>query len=147
VEEHWGVMDSLLKRRRDLIPNLIEISKNYIKAEEGVFDKIREQRSQCTKAVNLVERSIAERKLFETLIEFFAITENYPELMLNSNFIELKTKFFQIEDQIQTMHKHYNRSVKHLNNMIKTFPCNLIANASHFHRVAYFELENMKESA
>lgn len=140
VQEHWGEIETLLKRRRDLIPNLIEISKNDLGDEQGIFDKIKELRSQCIKAINIAEKSAAERNLSIAMIEFFSITEKHPVLLSSPDFIELKTRYSEIENKIKRVHENYNKAAENLNEMIKSFPCDLIAKASHFYRVAYFEL-------
>lgn len=147
AEEGFSGIDVQLKRRYDLIPNLVEIVKGYTKHESGVLEKVTEWRARAQGAGNTDERFKAEAGLSQALANVFAVSENYPDLKANTNFIELQTQLADIEEQIQLSRRYYNGTVRDLNMMIDQFPSNLVAQKFNFEKKAFFEIENEAERA
>jgi LemA protein len=145
VKEAWSDIEVQLKRRHDLIPNLVETVKGYATHEKEVFEKVTQARNQALGAQNLEERSKAENFLSQTLKSLFAVVENYPELKAATNFLELQRELRDTEDKIQAARRFYNTNVMELNTAIETFPSNLIANLFNFKKEQFFELENPSE--
>ncbi len=149
VDEAWSGIDVQLKRRYDLIPNLVETVKGYAKHEKDTFEKIAELRSAAMKAQGVADKSKIENQLTSTLKTLFAVAENYPELKANENFLELQTTLNQIEDEIQGARRYYNGAVRDFNTKIMVFPNSLIAGmlgfkAREFFEAAEGERENVK---
>jgi len=145
LKEAWSGIDVQLKRRYDLIPNLIETVKGYSKHESDVFEKVTKMRSESMNAQGIKEKSEAELGLSKALKTLFAVAENYPELKANENFLSLQKELAIIEDEIQLSRRYYNGTVRNYMIMMTTFPSNLIANMSHFKPQAYFELADESE--
>ncbi len=127
TNEAWSDIDVQLKRRYDLIPNLVETVKGYAKHEEGVFTKVTEARAQAMSAKSPHDKAQAENMLSDTLKSLFAVSEAYPELKASDNFLHLQTELTDTEDKIQAARRFYNGNVRDLNTKIETFPTNLIA--------------------
>ncbi len=147
AEESFSGIDVQLKRRYDLIPNLVETVKGYAKHEAGLLEKVTEWRARAQGASNPDERMKAEAGLTTALANVFAVSENYPELRANTNFIELQTQLAEIEEQLQLSRRYYNGTVRDLNMMIDMFPSNLIARQFGFEKKVFFEVENAAERA
>lgn len=146
VEEAWSDIDVQLKRRYNLIPNLVETVKGYAKHEEGVFQKVTEARSQAMEAKGDPKKSAeAEKNLAGTLKTLFAVAENYPELKANENFMSLQQELSDTEDKIQASRRFYNGNVRDFNTSIEIFPNNLIAGMFGFTKRDLFEIEDEKE--
>ena len=128
VEEAWSDITVQLKRRTDLIPNLVNSVKGYAAHESGVFEKVTEARSAIMNAKGVAETAKAENMLEGALKSLFAVAEAYPELKANENFIELQREITDTEDKIQASRRFYNANVRDLNISIESFPSNVIAN-------------------
>jgi LemA protein len=146
-EEGFSGIDVQLKRRYDLIPNLVETVKGYAAHEAGTLEKVTEWRARAQGATNLDDRFKAEAGLSQALATVFAVSESYPDLKANANFVDLQNKLTEIEDQIQLARRYYNGTARDLNMMIDQFPSNIIANMFHFEKKPFFEIENEAERA
>jgi LemA protein len=127
VREGWSGIDVQLKRRANLIPNLVETVKGYIGHERDLLEKVTRLRSQSLQTGDLGEKQRVENALTGGLAHLFAVAEGYPELKANQNFQELQTQLSEIEDQIQLARRYYNGTVRNLNIAIESFPGNLVA--------------------
>lgn len=141
AKEAWADIDVQLKRRYDLIPNLVNIVKGYATHEREVFENVTKARSQSMNANNLEEKSNAEKTLTQALKSIFAIAEAYPDLKASNNFQTLQVELTDTEDKIQAARRFYNGNVRDLNTSIQKFPGNIIANLFHFGLMEYFEIE------
>ncbi|MBM3256291.1 MAG: LemA family protein [Candidatus Moranbacteria bacterium] len=145
TEEAWADIDVQLKRRYDLIPNLVETVKGYAKHEKGTFEKVAELRSEAMQAKTPGEKAKADNMLTETLKSLFAVAENYPDLKANQNFLDLQSQLSQIEETIQQSRRYYNGNVRDFNIKIETFPNNLIVGIMGFKKFEFFEVAEAKE--
>ena len=146
VEEAWSDIDVQLKRRYDLIPNLVETVKGYAKHEEGVFQKVTEARANAMDAKGDPKASAeAEKTLSGTLKTLFAVAESYPELKANQNFMSLQEDLADTEDKIQAARRFYNGNVRDFNTKIEIFPNNLVAGMFGFAKRELFEIEDEAE--
>ncbi len=145
AEEAWSGIDVQLKRRADLIPNLVKTVKGYMDHERELLSKITELRAKTMGASNFDERVKAEAALSKALMNFFAVAENYPDLKANQNFLDLQQKLTEIEDQIQMARRYYNGTVRNLNIAIETFPNSIIASKFGFKKREFFEIEDEKD--
>jgi len=140
-------IDVQLKRRHDLIPNLIETVKGYASHEEGVFTKVTEARTSAMNAQGMEGKAQAENALSGTLKTLFAVAENYPDLKANANFLELQRELSDTENKIQAARRFYNGNIRDLNIKIQSVPSNIIAGMFGFKKQDFFELEDEKEKA
>jgi LemA protein len=147
VQEGWSGIDVQLKRRADLIPNLIEAVKGYMGHEKGVLEQVTELRTQSMQARNIGEKGRAEGMLSAALGNLFAVAENYPDLKASQNFIQLQQSLADIEDQIQLSRRYYNGAARNLNILVASFPSNLVANMFRFTPAEYFEIEDAADRA
>jgi LemA protein len=145
TDEAWSDIDVMLKRRYDLIPNLVETVKGYAKHEKGVFEEVTKARAEAINAKGVEDQSKAENMLTGALKSVFAVAENYPELKANENFAKLQEELSGTEDKIQASRRFYNGNVREMNIAVKTFPTNIIAGMFHFGSRELFELENAGE--
>lgn len=145
VREAWSDIDIQLKRRYDLIPNLVETVKGYMKHESGVFEKVTEARAKALGAQTKDEKAGAENILSGTLKTLFAVSENYPELKANVNFLELQRELADTENKVQAARRFYNGNVMEYNTAIETLPTNLIAGVLGFKKEDFFGLESEAE--
>ncbi len=145
VREAWSDIDVQLKRRHDLIPNLVETVKGYMSHERGVFEKVTEARARAMGAASKDEKSGAENALSNTLKTLFAVSENYPELKANANFLDLQRELADTENKIQAARRFYNGNVMDYNTKTATFPNNLMAGVFGFGKEDFFGLENAAE--
>ncbi len=145
VRESWSDIDVQLKRRHDLIPNLVETVKGYMTHERTVFEKVTEARTKAMGANTKEEKLGAENILSGTLKTLFAVSENYPELKANANFLDLQRELADTENKIQAARRFYNGNVMDYNTKIGTFPTNLIAGAFGFKKEEFFGLESESE--
>ena len=145
TEEAWSDIDVQLKRRYDLIPNLINTVKGYAAHESGVFEKVSQARAAAMGAQSPQDKAVAENALSSTLKSLFAVTEAYPELKANENFLKLQDELSDTENKIQAARRFYNGNVRDLNIKLQVFPTNLIANMLGFKARAFFGLENEAE--
>ena len=145
VKEAWSDIDVQLKRRYDLIPNLVETVKGYMEHERNVFEKVTEARTRAMGAESKNEKLEAENILSGTLKTLFAVSENYPDLKANANFLELQRELADTENKIQAARRFYNGNVMEYNTKIDTFPSNLIAGTFKFKKEEFFGLESEAE--
>jgi LemA protein len=141
TKEAWADIDVQLKRRYNLIPNLIETVKGYAAHERKVFEKVTEARSKAMGTKGIKEKGQAENVLSGTLKTLFALSENYPQLRASDNFLELQRELRDTEDKIQAARRFYNGNVRDLNIKIESFPANIIAKSFNFKQMELFELE------
>ncbi|MEK7615616.1 MAG: LemA family protein [Patescibacteria group bacterium] len=145
VKEAWSDIDVQLKRRYDLIPNLVETVKGYAKHESGVFENVTKARAAAMGAQTVAEHGQAENMLAGALKSLFAVSEAYPDLKANMNFGKLQDELSDTENKIQAARRFYNSNVLNLNTKIETFPTNMIAGMFGFAKEAFFEIENPAE--
>ena len=143
VDEAWSDITVQLKRRFDLIPNLVESVKGYAKHESGVFEKVTEARANALNAQGVQETAQAENMLEGALKSLFAVAEAYPDLKASQNFVELQQELVDTEDKIQASRRFYNGGVRDLNTKIKIFPNNIFAGMLGFTEREFFEVEDM----
>lgn len=139
VKEAFSTMDVYLKKRWDLIPNLVEIVKGYANHEKETFKKITELRTNAYESMSTDKKINVNEQITQDLIKIMAISENYPDLKASQNFIELSRDLTKIEDEIANSRKYYNGSVRIFNNKIQMFPSNIVANLFGFHSANMFE--------
>jgi LemA protein len=139
VDEAWSDIDVQLKRRYDLIPNLVNTVKGYASHEKEVFEKVTEARSNAMNAGNAADKAQAENMLSNTLKSLFAVAEAYPDLKANQNFLELQRELTDTEDKIQASRRFYNGNVRDFNTKIQVFPTNIIAGMLNFVKREFFE--------
>lgn len=143
VEEAWSDITIQLKRRADLIPNLVNSVKGYAAHESGVFERVTEARSAIMSASGVKESAAAENMLEGALKSLFAVAEAYPDLKANENFLQLQNELVDTEDKIQAARRFYNGGVRDLNTKIEQFPTNLVASMFKFAKREFFEVEDM----
>jgi len=142
VQESWRQIDVELKRRHDLIPNLVETVKGYAAHERGVFEEVARARSAAiTPGSGPAEQAQQENVLTQALGKLFAVAEAYPDLKASQNFMALQTELTNTEDRIAAGRRFYNANVRQLNTKIETVPTNIIAGMFHFVRAEYFEAD------
>lgn len=141
TQEAWADIDVQLKRRYDLIPNLVNTVKGYAAHESGTFEKVTEARSKAMQAGTMAEKGEAENMLSGTLKSLFAISEAYPDLKANTNFIELQRELSDTENKIMASRRFYNGNVRDFNTGVQMFPGNIIASMFKFSVLEFFELE------
>ena len=146
-EEAWSDIDVQLKRRYDLIPNLIETVKGYVKHERGTLESVTEARTKAMGAQTVGEHAQAENMLTGALKSLFAVAESYPDLKANTNFVELQRELSDTENKIQAARRFYNSVVIELQNALEQFPTNLIGNMFGFKTRDFFELAEGEEAA
>jgi len=145
VNNAWSQIDVQLKRRHDLIPNLVETAKGYMQHERGTFEAITEARSKAMGAKTVSEASKAEGALGEALSKFMLVVENYPDLKANQNFLAVQEELTSTENKISFARQSYNDQVLFFNNKIQMFPSNIVANTFNFGKRDFFELEAAAE--
>lgn len=143
VDEAWSDITVQLKRRLDLIPNLVNSVKGYAKHESDVFEKVTEARANALNAQGVKETAAAENQFEGALKSLFAVAESYPDLKANENFIQLQQELVDTEDKIQASRRFYNGGVRDLNTKIQIFPNNIFAGMLGFKQREFFEVEDM----
>ncbi len=141
VKSSWSDIDVQLKKRYDLVPNLVETVRGYASHERGVFENVTKARSMAMQASTPAEKSRAENMLRDTLKSLFAVAEAYPELKANANFMQLQSQLKEMEDNIEYARRYYNAVVRDFNILIESFPSNIIATSFGFKQEEFFELE------
>lgn len=144
-DESWSGIDTQLKRRYDLIPNLVETVKGYATHEEKVFVDVTNARNMAMNAKTGKEHAEAENMLSSTLKSLFAVAEAYPDLKANQNFLDLQANLTQLEADIQKARGYYNAVVRDLNTALEVFPNNIVAGMFGFHKRDFFELASEEE--
>lgn len=147
VKEAWSDIEVQMKRRYDLIPNIVETVKGYAGHEKGVFESVTKARTMAMGAQTMQEHAKAENALAGTLKSLFAVAEAYPNLRANENFAKLQDELSDTENKIQAARRFYNGNVRELNTTIESFPQNVIAGAFTFTKQEFFELEESESVA
>jgi len=147
AKEAWADIDVQLKRRYDLIPNLVEAVKGYAAHESAAFENVTKARAAAMGATTPAEKSATENALSSTLKSLFAVSEAYPELKANQNFLQLQRELGDTEDKIQAARRFYNSNVQDLNTAIQSFPGNVIASSFNIRPMDLFQLDAANEAA
>ena len=147
VREGWSGIDVQLRRRTDLVPNLVETVKAYATHERALFEDITKKRASSIAAADVVGQADAERALAGSLGRLMAVAEAYPDLKANQNFLELQKQLAEIEDQIQMSRRYYNGAVRNFNISTQSFPDVIVARTFGFREEPFFELESRAEGA
>lgn len=147
AKEAWADIDVQLKRRYDLVPNLVETVKGYASHESAAFENVTKARAAAMGATGAPDKAKAENALAGTLKTLFAVAEAYPDLKANQNFLELQRELSDTEDKIQASRRFYNTTVRDLNTAIESFPGNVIASSFHFSKMDLFELADADAAA
>jgi len=145
ADSAWSDIDVQLKRRHDLIPNLVETVKGYAAHEKGTFENIAKFRSQAMQASTPADKAVAENQLTGALKSLFAVAENYPELKASEQFTGLQSSLNSIEDNIQNARRYYNAVVRDYNTRVQSFPANIIAGMFGFQSRQFFEVESPED--
>ena len=145
VKSSWSDIDVQLKKRFDLVPNLVETVKGYAAHEKSVFEKVTQARSMAMQATSPAEMAKAENMLRDTLKSLFAVAEAYPDLKANTNFLQLQLQLQELENTIESARRYYNAVVRDFNTLIESFPSNLIASQFNFKQEEFFQLEAPSE--
>lgn len=147
AKEAWSDIDVQLKRRYDLIPNLINTVKGYAEHEAGTLQNVTEARTKAMGAGNVEEKAAAENQLTGALKSLFAVAEAYPDLKANENFLELQRELSDTENKIQAARRFYNTNARDLNITVDSFPSNIIGKIFRFEKIAFFEIQDAGERA
>jgi LemA protein len=145
VKEAWAQVDVQLKRRFDLIPNLLETVKGYMKHERETLESVTNARAAVAGAGGLPDRIQAESGLTQALGKLFAVAENYPDLKASTNFLALQEELASTENKISFARQFYNQTVMRMNNKVQMFPSNIIAGMFNFKNETFFEVEDEAE--
>ena len=147
VKEGWSGIDVQLKRRANLVPNLIETVKGYMGHERELLSKVTELRAKSMGAREVGEKARLEGELSRSLANIFAVAEGYPDLKANQGFVDLQNQLSQIEEQIQMARRYYNGTVRNLNIQVESFPSNIVAGMFKFTEAEFFEIEDEGDRA
>jgi len=145
IGEASADIETMLKQRYDMIPNLVSIVKGYAQHEKGTFESVTELRSKAMDAGSFEEKAKLEDQLSKGLSKIFALAENYPELKANTNFLDLQTSLKDLEDNIQKSRRFYNGTVRDFNTTIVVFPNNILANMLGFKAEPFFEASDEEQ--
>jgi LemA protein len=147
VAEAWSGIEAQLKRRADLIPNLVETVKGYASHERGTFDELTKLRAAAGSQQDISQRAQTEQQITSAIGKIMAVAEAYPDLKASANFQALQGQLSEIEDQIQLARRYYNGAVRDFNVMIEQLPSNVIANMGGFKTAPFFQIENEADRA
>lgn len=145
LEEAWATIDVYLKKRYDLIPNLVNTVKGYASHEKETFQKVTEARAMAMSATTPAEKVEADRAFTNVLRGFNRVTENYPQLKANTNFMDLQNQLRTIENELAQARKYYNATSRDFNTKIQSFPSNIVAKKMKLEKQPYFELDSEEE--
>lgn len=145
VQEAWSSIDVMLKKRHDLIPNLVETVKGYATHERATLENVTRARNLAVGADSVEGKEIAEKNLNQAMVNLFAVAEQYPDLKANANFQQLQAELTSIENDIEKSRRYYNGTARDNNTMVESFPSNLIANMFTFEKAKFFELDNIAD--
>jgi LemA protein len=146
-KEGWSGIDVQLKRRADLIPNVVEAAKGYMGHERNLLTNVTELRAKTQSAREIGDKGRLEGELSRALANVFAVAEGYPDLKANQNFLDLQSQLGKIEEEIQLARRYYNGTVRELNIKIESFPSNLVAGFFRFTPAEFFEIEDKADQA
>jgi LemA protein len=144
-EEGWSAIDVYLKKRYDLIPNLVETVKGYASHEKETFENVTKARNLAANASGVKDQEAAENQLNRAMVNLFAVSEQYPELKANENFMQLSRELSTIEGEIERSRRYYNGTVREYNTCVDTFPSNIIANKFVFFKKEFFEITQLEQ--
>lgn len=144
VQEAWSGISVQLKRRYDLVPNLVEVVKGYANHESTLFENVTKARTAAMHAQTITEKAGAEEGFTGALKSLFAVAENYPELKANVNFLELQATLHTIETELQLARRYYNGAVRNFNIKTQLFPSSIIASLTGFSKQPYFEIDSVE---
>jgi len=147
VREGWSGIDVQLRRRHDLIPNLVEAVRGYSRHEQTTFEQIAAQRNAAAGATGVREAQDRENALTGQIRQLFALAEAYPDLKASTNYLDLQGRLTQIEDQIQMARRYYNGAARDYNISVESFPSNLVARLFRFQQAEFFQIETATERA
>ncbi len=147
VQEAWSSIDVMLKKRHDLIPNLVETVKGYATHERETFESVTRARAAAMSADGIEAKEAAEKNLNQAMMNLNAVAEQYPDLKANTNFLQLQGELSALEGDIEKSRRYYNGTVRENNILVDTFPSNIIANMFKFTKSVFFELDNIAERA
>lgn len=145
VDEGWADIETQLKRRYDLIPNMVETVKGYAKHEKGTLEEVTKARNMAMGATGPEQKAQAEGMLTGALKTLFAVAENYPDLKANQNFLDLQATLKEVEEHLQLSRRYYNATVRDLNTKVLVFPNNIFAGMLGFVKRQFFEITNAEE--
>ncbi|MNU18700.1 LemA family protein [compost metagenome] len=145
VKEAWSSIDVMLKKRHDLIPNLVETVKGYATHERETLENVTKARNLAVGAGSVEAKEAAEKNLNQAMVNLFAVAEQYPDLKANANFQQLQAELSSIENDIEKSRRYYNGTVRENNTLVESFPSNIVANMYKFEKSKFFELENIAE--
>ncbi|MCD0454852.1 LemA family protein [Chryseobacterium sp. LC2016-27] len=145
VQEAWSSIDVMLKKRHDLIPNLVETVKGYATHERETLENVTKARNLAVGADSVEGKEAAEKNLNQAMVNLFAVAEQYPDLKANANFKQLQAELSSIENDIEKSRRYYNGTVRENNTLVESFPSNIIANMYKFEKSKFFELENIAD--
>ena len=145
VQEAWSSIDVMLKKRHDLIPNLVETVKGYATHERETLENVTKARNLAVGADSVEAKEAAEKNLNRAMVNLFAVAEQYPDLKANANFQQLQAELSSIENDIEKSRRYYNGTVRENNTLVESFPSNIVANMYKFEKSKFFELENIAE--
>jgi LemA protein len=148
IKDSWANIDTELRRRYDLIPNVVETVKGYAAHERGVFENVTKARAAAAAATGSpAEQAAAEGPFVAAMRQLFAVAENYPDLKANQNFLALQAELSNTEDRLQTARRYYNSNVRDYNRRVQSFPSNVVANMFRFQEAEFFEIpEEIREA-
>lgn len=147
VQEGFSSIDVMLKKRHDLIPNLVETVKGYATHERETLDSVIRARNTAAQATTVEGKEAAEKNLSNAMVNLFAVAEQYPDLKANANFQQLQAELSSVESDIEKSRRYYNGTVRENNTLVESFPSNIVANMYKFEKATFFELENPSERA
>lgn len=147
VQEAWSSIDVMLKKRHDLIPNLVETVKGYATHEKETLENVTKARNLAAGANTVEGKEAAEKSLNQAMVNLFAVAEQYPDLKANANFQQLQAELSSIENDIEKSRRYYNGTARENNTLVESFPSNVIANMYKFEKAKFFELDNIAERA
>ncbi len=145
VQEAWSSIDVMLKKRHDLIPNLVETVKGYATHERETLENVTKARNLAVGADSVEGKEIAEKNLNQAMMNLFAVAEQYPDLKANANFQQLQAELSSIENDIEKSRRYYNGTVRENNTLVESFPSNIVANMYKFEKSRFFELDNIAD--
>ena len=145
VSEAWSGIDVQLKKRYDLIPNLMETVKGYASHEKETFEQVTQARANAQNATTVEGQQQAENQLNKSLLNLFAVAEQYPELKANENFLKLQSELSEIEADIEKSRRYYNGTVREKNILVDSFPSNIVASIFSFNKSPFFEIDQAEQ--